>query len=354
MSGTETDSAGTDGQAATPALVGRLGLRGRRATPEELAAVFDAFFFEGRRRPPYLQQYIALMVLSAAIAAFGLVNDSAAVVIGAMLVAPLMTPILAVAAAAVQGWGRRMLDSLAIIGGGALLAVGVGIVVSFLTPVLRADLPLPGELLARTNPNMIDLGIAIAAGAAGGFVAVRPAASGALPGVGIAVALVPPLATVGLSAGLAQWDLAFGALLLFGTNLVAIILAAGLVFVAAGFGAYRDMGASHNARLAGAVVVVGVVIVGIPLTLHSVERLEQGDAIAATARDVREWAPDLKVTQVIVDRSQEATQVTIGLTGVEPPPDPDLLAARLAQQLRDAVDVEIVFLPLEAGSAPAP
>jgi uncharacterized membrane protein len=79
-------------------------------------------------------------------------------------------------------------------------------------------------------------------------VAVRTEASGALPGVGIAVALVPPLATVGLTAGLGEWDLAAGALLMFLTNLVAIVLAAGLVFVGAGFAAYRDEAGHRHAK----------------------------------------------------------------------------------------------------------
>ena len=121
--------------------------------------VLDALFFEGERRIPYLQQYFVLMLLSAAIAAFGLVNDSAAVVIGAMLVAPLMTPILAVAAATVQGWGRRAGDSLAIVAGGALVASASASRSTFL-PSLHTGLPLPDELLARTGPNMVDLVIA--------------------------------------------------------------------------------------------------------------------------------------------------------------------------------------------------
>ena len=205
------------------------------------------------------------MVLSAAIAAFGLVNNSAAVVIGAMLVAPLMTPILAIAAAVVQGWGSRAIESFAIVGAGALAAIAVGVVVAFITPALRSDLPLPGELLARTSPNLIDLAIAIAAGLAGGFVAVRTEASGALPGVGIAVALVPPLATVGLTAGLGLWDLSLGAMLLFATNLVAIVLAAGLVFVAAGFAAFRDDRGSAQSNLATAILVIAVIVVAVPL-----------------------------------------------------------------------------------------
>ena len=354
MSSSKSQGNGTAATEQTLAPTGKLGFRGRSATPEERAQVFEAFFFEGSRRIPYLQQFFTLMVLSATIAAFGLVNNSAAVVIGAMLVAPLMTPILAIAAAIVQGWGKRVVESFAIVGAGALAAIAVGVVVSFITPVLRVDLPLPSEILARTNPNLVDLGIALAAGFAGGFVAVRTEASGALPGVGIAVALVPPLATVGMTAGLGLWDLALGALLLFATNLVAIVLAAGLVFVAAGFAAYRDDRGLAQSKLATAIIVTAVILVGVPLFVHSLQRMEQGDAVAAVAENAASWAPDLLLTEVIVDRSVDPIQVVIGLTGADAPPDPNLLAASVADDLGAAVEVDVAYVPLTSGSAPAP
>jgi uncharacterized hydrophobic protein (TIGR00271 family) len=334
--------------------MGKLGFRGRSATPEEQAQIMDAFFFEGARRIPYLQQYFVLMLLSATIAAFGLANNSAAVVIGAMLVAPLMTPILAIAASLVQGWGRRMVESLAIVGAGALCAIAVGFAVAFITPSLRTGLPLPGEILARTNPNLIDLGIALAAGAAGGFVAVRTEASGALPGVGIAVALVPPLATVGMTLGLGHLDLALGALLLFTTNLVAIVLAASLVLVGAGFAAYRDELGTRQAKAATIVVVVGVVLVGIPLLVHSLQRVEQGNTIAAAASDVHVWAPDLTLSGIEIDHSADPILVTVGVTGSAAPPDAAALAELLAEDLGDAVDVDVVFVPVTSGSAAVP
>ena len=100
-----------DPSTVTLAPVGSLGFRGRHATAEERARVFETFFFEGRRRIPYLQQFFTLLLLSAAIAAFGLANDSAAVIIGAMLIAPLMTPIMGTSAAIVQNWWPRAGES---------------------------------------------------------------------------------------------------------------------------------------------------------------------------------------------------------------------------------------------------
>ena len=336
------------------APIGRLGFRGRRATPQERAQILDGYFHEGRRRVPYLQQFFVLMALSATIAGFGLTNDSAAVVIGAMLVAPLMTPILAIAASIVQGWPRRTAESLAIVGAGALAAIAVGVLIAWIAPSLRTGLPLPGEILARTTPNMVDLAIAIAAGAAGGFVAVRTDAGGALPGVGIAVALVPPLATIGMTAALGDWDLAGGAMLLFLTNLVAMVFAAGLVFVAVGFGAYRDEFGAHQAKVAAGILVAAVILVGIPLLIHSKERVDQGNAITAVARAVEAWAPDLKLDDVSIVGSADPVLVTVLVTGTEAPPSVVALAALLAADLDRAVDVNVVFVPVTSGSAPAP
>ena len=335
-------------------IPGKLGFFGRRATSEEQARVIDAYFFENERRIPYLQQFFVLMVLSATIAAFGLANDSAAVVIGAMLVAPLMTPILAIDASIVQGWNRRLLESLALVGAGALCAIAVGFAIALITPTLRTGVPLPGEMLARTNPNIIDLGIALAAGAAGGFVAVRTDASGALPGVGIAVALVPPLATVGMTAGLGEWGLSAGALLLFLTNLVAIVLAAGLVLAAAGFAAYRKDLAPRQAKVARVIAAVAVVLVGIPLLFHSMQRLDQNNVIATTVADVTEWAPSLTLQEVTIDRSGDPVLIRVSVTGVQAPPDAASLARLVAEDVGTAVDVDVVYVPVDRGSAPSP
>jgi uncharacterized hydrophobic protein (TIGR00271 family) len=354
MSDPPTQTDGPDDRPLSLTPLGKLGFRGRAATPEEQASVLGAFFYEGARRVPYLRSFYVLMLLSATIAAFGLVNDTSAVVIGAMLVAPLMTPILAIAASVVQGWPRRILESLAIVGTGALAAIAVGIVIGLFTPSLHTGLPLPDEMLARTNPNMVDLGIAIAAGAAGGFVAVRTDAGGALPGVGIAVALVPPLAVVGMTIGIGQFDLAIGALLLFMTNLVAIVLAAGLVFVAAGFGAYLDQRGGHEAKVAWIVIAVGIVIVGIPLFIHSMQRLEQGGALVSVSNSVSDWAPDVTLNDIDIEPSADGITVTIAITGLEEPPGAESLASSLVDTFGRDVTLDIVFVPVERVRANAP
>jgi uncharacterized hydrophobic protein (TIGR00271 family) len=195
-------------------------------TDEAIEAI-DELVPDGEEFRPYLGRFVMLIVLSAGIASFGLLADSAAVVIGAMLVAPLMTPITATAAATVTARNRRLLAALGVIALGTLAAIAVGYLTARFAGtsfVNAAD--LPGEVISRTFPGLLDLGIAITAGAAAGYILPRRSTTGALPGVGIAVALVPPLATVGICLAAGADDLAANAFLLYITNLAAIIFSA--------------------------------------------------------------------------------------------------------------------------------
>jgi uncharacterized hydrophobic protein (TIGR00271 family) len=181
--------------------------------------------------------FFLLVILSCTIATMGLLTDSVAIIIGAMLVAPLMSPILGMGMASITGDGHLLRDSISGVIQGAIVAV----VVSFLWTWLNRNLPfillqeVPGEVLARTNPSPIDLTVAVAGGIAAAYALAQPHLSAALPGVAIATALMPPLCTVGVGLALDRMDIAGGAGLLFITNAVAIAFAATLVFFALGF-----------------------------------------------------------------------------------------------------------------------
>ena len=177
-----------------------------------------------------------LIVLSTLLAAFGLAANSVAVVIGAMLVAPLMTPILATAASLLLADVETLVSSVLTIAGGVAMAILTSMAVTFIgLQNFATAYSLPSEILSRTQPSLLDLGVAIAAGLAGGYVLTRPRASSSLPGVAIAVALVPPLATVGILIQIGAVSQAGGAFLLFLTNLFAIILSTIVVMVLSGF-----------------------------------------------------------------------------------------------------------------------
>lgn len=175
--------------------------------------------------------YAFMVLIAAGIATIGLLVNSPAVIIGAMLVSPLMGPIVSTGFA-VAGFdvdlGRRAAGTLL---AGALVAVVFAAAIALLSPV--SD--LTPEILARTRPNLFDLAVAILSGAAGGYALIR-GQGGAIVGVAIATALMPPLATVGFGLATQRWSVAQGALLLFVTNMVAIALAVAAVALWYGFG----------------------------------------------------------------------------------------------------------------------
>ncbi len=175
--------------------------------------------------------FFILILLSAGIATYGLLQNSGAVIIGAMLVAPLMSPIVAMAMSMVQGKVKNLGVAAQSTAQGVLLAIAVGAVLTFVSPIKSPT----NEIMARVSPNLLDLSIAFLSGAAGAYAMSRKSIASALPGVSIAVALVPPLAVVGFGFASADLNIAFGALLLFFTNLIAIVFAASLVFIALDF-----------------------------------------------------------------------------------------------------------------------
>lgn len=174
--------------------------------------------------------FYLLVVLATTIAAFGLLADSTAVVIGAMLVAPLMGPIFGVALGLAVGNTTLLGDAIRAEVKGLALAVVLGAAIGWLVP--HGD--FGGEVLARTRPTVYDVVVALASGLAGAFALTDRRVSPALPGVAIATAIVPPLATVGLCLSAGRLDLAGGAFLLFLANLVAIELAAVAWFTVVG------------------------------------------------------------------------------------------------------------------------
>ncbi|HSM56681.1 MAG TPA: DUF389 domain-containing protein [Candidatus Sulfomarinibacteraceae bacterium] len=180
--------------------------------------------------------FFVLMGLSALIAALGMLLESPAVVIGAMLVAPLMSPMIGAGLAIVLGNPRFLRLSVAAVLKGALLSIVLGVATGF----LQVDQPLTTEIVSRTQPTLLDLGVALFAGLAGAYALAHSTAAAALPGVAISAALVPPLAAIGITLATGHFRQSLGAVLLFSTNLTAIVAAAVLVFLMLGFRPTRE------------------------------------------------------------------------------------------------------------------
>ena len=177
------------------------------------------------------KMYFIMNILSAIIASYGLVTNSAAVVIGAMLVAMMLGPITGVALAIIDHRMPLLHKSLITVFLGISLVVLVGFIVGW----LHKDQPLTAEILSRTQPTSMDLMIALAGGTAGAYAMVSPHLSVAVVGVAVATALVPPLAASGILFANGELQLGFGALLLAMTNILAIQFTNALVLWVLGF-----------------------------------------------------------------------------------------------------------------------
>ena len=218
-----------------------------RVAAEEIATVMKAASIPS-------MSFFFLLMLSSAIATFGLLANSAPAIIGAMIIAPLMTPIMGLSYGVIQlSWSQIARSFITV-----ALGVLVVIVISYLSSRF-IDIRVTGtEMLSRAFPTLLDLGVAMAAGAAGAFVLSRESIRNSIAGVAIAVALVPPLAVVGIGLGLGRRatadiglsfrevglfaggsDIATGAFVLFLTNLVAIIMVAGIVMSYQGYGRWK-------------------------------------------------------------------------------------------------------------------
>lgn len=175
--------------------------------------------------------YFGMNTLSAIIASYGLITNSPAVVIGAMLVAMMLGPITGVALAVIDYRFPLLRKSLLTVLAGGVLVIAIG----FLVGKLHLGQPLSHEILSRTQPTSMDLMIALAGGIAGAYAMISPNLPVAVVGVAVATALVPPLAASGILFAHGESSLGFGALLLAVTNIIAIQFTNALVLWLAGF-----------------------------------------------------------------------------------------------------------------------
>ncbi len=304
----------------------------------------DGLYFEPPDRTNKLVAWWVMLLLSVAIATFGILQDSTAVVIGAMLIAPLMTPIIGTAAGAVNGWPMRVTSSLGMVAAGVGASIGLAFIIGAWAPQL-IPLATNSQVTSRVNPNIIDMGIALAAGAAGAFASVNKRVSASIAGVAIAVALVPPLGVVGLTLHAGMLSDAFGALMLFMTNLVSIILAAMVVFALTGFAPVSKMRENAN-QIKRVAIAVGIaaLVIATPLAF-TVSSIIQTAAHQTEARKATEtWledAPELEIGRIDVDGSE----VSIIVTGPEAIPAIQDLEDALAEAFGKPATVTVEHIP---------
>ena len=230
--------------------------------------------------------FFILITLSCAIATFGLITDSSAVIIGAMLVAPLMSPILGLSLASVVGEQQMYKKAAIALLEGATLAI----ILSTLVSLFAYSLPfgalqdIPVEVIVRTRPSPFDLGIALAGGAAAAYALAQPQLYEALPGVAISTALMPPLCTIGIGIAIQNISIALGATLLFLTNLAAISFVGILVFLLLG---YRPLDINYRYNRFSRSIFISaalVLIIAIPLFILSIRFVQEAN-LSKTIRE---------------------------------------------------------------------
>lgn len=233
-------------------------------------------------------RYAFMVVAAAGIATIGLLLNSPAVIIGAMLISPLMGPIALTGAGIATVSEPRFRAGAVSVVAGSLLAVATAALIVALSPI-RESTP---EILARTRPNLFDLIVAVLSGLAGGYATVR-GKGGAVVGVAIATALMPPLAVLGFGLVLGQWPVARGAALLFVTNMVAIGLSIALMMSWYGF-ARRVT----RSKLMWQTVWSGLLLVPLayPLTLSLMSIVDETGFVQEARRQlVARLGPDVRI-----------------------------------------------------------
>ena len=291
------------------------------------------------------RKFLLLITLAAAIATLGLLQSSTAVVIGAMLVSPLMGPIMGI------GFGLATLESnlirrsLVTLAAGMAVAILVAMLIIWLSPI--AD--VTPEFRARTQPTLLDLGVAVVGGIAGVYAIMRKL-SGVMVGVAIATALVPPLSTVGFGLATGRMDFALGAALLFLTNTLAIAFAATIVARLNHFG--PSLTPQHTAmQVLGVVVTLGILSIPLALSLNNIAREVRarssvqtelarllGDGGRVDSLNVRMEGDDVAVDGVVlVDRYAARLNAD--------------LAAKMQREMGGAAQVSIVQLKKQSNAA---
>lgn len=311
-------------------------LETRPHTADDRTQLYAKLFYEGELAARRMSRFFLLMGFATVIAAFGIISDSTAVVIGAMLVAPLMTPLMGTSLSLVMGWPRRASMSAAVALGGVVLAIVISAIAGGVLS-WELDPATNSQVASRITPTLIDMVIAIAAGGAGAFALSRPDVSDALPGVAVAIALVPPLAVVGLMIEAGDASAAFGALMLFTTNMVAILLVGALVFLLTGVVPVSNL-VRRRVWIRNVTALIGILALGVVVVLGSTsERLSaQAFDRSGVEEVVADWIADQSLDLFSVTVSPD--EIEVAVVGAEPPADVDVLGTSIEQRLdRDVV-----------------
>lgn len=293
----------------------------KRASSEEFKDLFQIIRDNARIKSTYM----ALMVLSTTLATLGLFANSAPVVIGAMILAPLMAPIISLSMGALRQDKKLVLNSSYTILSGLGLSFAFAVLMTLATPIHTPN----EEIIARTSPNLLDLGIAIISGIAGAYAHAREEVAKTLAGVAIAVALVPPLAVAGIGFGWMDWNVFSGAALLLFTNLAGMVLAASVTFMFLGFSPFR------LATRAVFISLLIVVIFSIPLAIGFNRMLFEHKLV----QTLDGWETENVIIRDVRIQSVKPVNISLRLVSSKPLDDDEI--DTIKDQIEEMLDREV-------------
>lgn len=300
----------------------------KRAEEEDFKELFVALKQNALLKTPY----IVLMVLSTLLATTGLFQSSAPVIIGAMILAPLMGPIISLSMGVVRGEQFLIKESALTLLVGILTALAFSSLYTFLTPLTA----LTSEMSARVHPNVLDLMVAIISGVAGAYANAKSEIAKSLAGVAIAVALVPPLSVTGIGIGYGDSEMIYGSFLLFTTNLVGITLAAAMTFLVLGY-------APIHRATKGIIYTSGfLALVTIPLVVSFMILLEQ-DKIIQRVQALKLDSKTMKINVLSVDLTQKKPSIFLEVHSDSIPTKENLydLKAKIEESLHKKILLDV-------------
>ena len=305
----------------------------QRRARAEISAALDI-----SARSSQTSAFWAMLALSAVIATAGVIADSTATVIGAMIIAPLATPIMGVALSLVLR--DRLLNrrSLRVVVLGLLLVVGIGVVGALFLPA-TFDLLANGQVTSRTSPTLVDLVAAVATGLVGAIGLARRDVSDVLPGVAVAISLVPPLAVSGVCLGQGSAGLAAGAFILFLSNVLAMILAGTAVFAVAYRAEVVGEAAGSNRR-AYATLTGLVVLVVLVLAANTFLTIATGIIDRRVKTAAESWIAETPGAEVR-DVELVGSSIVIHLVSDADPPPASALRLLLDGKVPDTFDIVV-------------
>ncbi len=320
---------------------------------DDLGTFVSKFYYEGIRRKQYLVRFIVLTILSTVIATYGILQDSTATVIGAMIIAPLMLPIMAIATALIMGRLDRAMKSFITITIGTIIVIGVAYFLSE-TYFGFISLETNSQITSRVAPNITDLFIALASGAVAAFAMSRDDINDSLPGAAIAIALIPPLAVAGVCLSVGNVQMASGAFLLFFTNFLSIVVAGSLVLYLLGLGKLVTQKANEKKerKKVFRMIAIGMIVVTLPLAVTTYKMFNAGQLQTDAQDVVTEWVSDSNYQLHKLDVLSNTINIVIA--GVGEIPNFEVLVTELEKLSKKTMTIKLNAVHSEYQQHPEP